>query len=128
MAGLLAWFKTRAGMVNLSLYLIIGIVAYLGIMSWIKTIEEKALTEEANKALTNQLTEVAGQLEQERATVARLKDAKEAVSKVRVDSEKQLEENRDETGAISVSAVAAVLCSRGLAEPEACRPYTDEPD
>lgn len=128
MMTFLLWFKTKAGLINLVIYLVIILGAYLAGNAWKKDIEEKAIAKQANAALTLQLDDLTDQLERERKSVARLKTAKERVAKSRVDSETYLEEHKDANGNITPAAVASVLCARNLAEPEACRQYTNEPD
>lgn len=119
--GLLGWAKTRAGVVNLSLYVIIGIVVFLGYLRWEKALEERATFEEANKALTTQITELSNKLLIEREVADRLLEAKSVIREESETIKKELEESKDEDGHIDTRAVAAILCANGYAEPAACQ-------
>ncbi|CAH0448057.1 hypothetical protein SM033_00233 [Vibrio phage vB_VpaM_sm033] len=119
---LFAWSKSKAGLINLSIYVIIAIVAYLGFLRWEKMSAERQAFETANMALSIQIEELGKKLEIEREVADRLMKAQETTRIEKEIALDRLERERNEnTGDYDRGTVAAILCANGYAEDSACQ-------
>lgn len=121
LSTLFTWSKSKAGLINLSMYVIIGIVAWLGFLRWERLSEERTAFEVANKALSVQIEELNKKLDVERAVADRIIKAQEVTRLEKETALDILERNRDEnTGTYDQRTVASILCAMGYAEASAC--------
>ncbi|QNI21082.1 hypothetical protein [Vibrio phage vB_pir03] len=117
---ILGWFKTKAGISNLLIYILIGAMAFGFYMDWKAKVEKAIILEQANKALTDQLSKTTDLILLEREVGLRLQTSWGEVAAARKEATRIIEETKDEEGNVDRTAVARLLCKRGLADKRAC--------